>query len=246
MSASTPPLNPKLNLTLERDKQRTPLGFAVHRMINAGFVGRDQAAVRAHIDELAAEGVPAPPCVPMLFPVLRSALTTGGEVEVVGPKTSGEAECVLLLDGDNMYIGVGSDHTDRALEAVDMLASKQVCANIMGDVVWDYRDVADHWDDLVIESWTTEADGAEPRLYQRAPLATLLAPDEVCALVRARSHEDVSQGTVIFGGTVPIQGGQTIYGSDFRCVLRDPKRGRELACAYRVTVLDDLTTDVSQ
>ncbi len=223
---------------------RTPLRFIVNRMVNAGFVGRDQAAVRAHIDELAAEGIAPPPMVPMLFPVLRSALEVtddaGGVIEVIGDKTSGEAECVLLLDGERVYVGVGSDHTDRALEAADMLASKQVCPNVMGATVWDYADLADHWDELVIESWTAESEGGGEQLYQQGALGVLLSADEVLKLVRSRMPDGRTDGLVIFCGTVPIVGGRTIYGTRFRCGLRDPKFKRQIGCAYNVKRLDYL------
>jgi hypothetical protein len=243
----------ELALTLEDVKGgRTPLRFVVNRMVNAGFVGRDQAAVKAHIDELAAEGIAPPPMVPMLFPVLRSALavTDGADdkvsaIEVTGDRTSGEAECVLLLDGGRVYVGVGSDHTDRALEAADMLASKQVCANVMGATVWDYADLADHWDELVIESWTVGdeggAEGGGEQLYQQGALGMLLSADEVLKLVRSRMPDGCTDGLVIFCGTVPIIGGRTIYGRRFRCALRDAKLKRQIGCAYDVRLLNYLT-----
>lgn len=229
-----------LCLTVETDDGPRPLSFEMRRMINAGFVGRDQAAVKAHIDELAAEGIAPPPRVPMLFPVLRSALAVDDAIEVVGDRTSGEAEFVLLVDRDGLYVGIGSDHTDRALEAVDMLASKQVCANVLGSRVWPYEAVVDHWDDLLIESWTAGDDGREAP-YQSAALSKLLSAEDLLALVRSRWGAPAEAGTVIYGGTVPILGGRTIFGRTFRCELRDPVRGRSIQCAYVVERLDDLT-----
>ena len=49
------------------------------------------------------------------------------EVVVVGDKTSGEAEFVLVYSGAELYVGVGSDHTDRGLERLSVSRSKQVC-----------------------------------------------------------------------------------------------------------------------
>jgi hypothetical protein len=184
----------------------------------------------------------------MLFPVLRSALQVTGAghddaIEVTGDKTSGEAECVLLLDGGRVYVGVGSDHTDRALEAADMLASKQVCPNVMGATVWDYADLAAHWDELVIESWTVGAGGGAEQLYQQGALGMLLSAEQVLTLVRSRMPDGCMDGLVIFCGTVPIVGGRTIHGSRFRSRLRDAKLNRHIGCAYAVRRLDYLATD---
>src|SRR5262245_60468650 len=98
-----------LNLTLHADGGQTPLAVAVRRMVNAGYVGRNQDAVRAHVEELAREGVPPPSAVPVLFPVMLDKLTTAERIEVIGPHTSGEAEYVLLLVNGEVYVGVGSD-----------------------------------------------------------------------------------------------------------------------------------------
>ena len=53
-----------LSLTLETDGHLVPLDFPVRRMVNAGYVGRDQATVRAHIEEMRHLGIPAPTTVP--------------------------------------------------------------------------------------------------------------------------------------------------------------------------------------
>ena len=37
------------------------------------------------------------------------------------------AELVVVMDGDETFVTPGSDHTDRVLEAVDIVASKGVC-----------------------------------------------------------------------------------------------------------------------
>jgi hypothetical protein len=41
---------------------------------------------------------------------------THDDVEVVSPTTSGEIEYVLLRDGRDMWVTVGSDQTDRDVE----------------------------------------------------------------------------------------------------------------------------------
>jgi hypothetical protein len=49
-----------LELRVIRGDFSTPLTFRVQRMVNAGYVGRDVDAVKAHIEELRREGVPPP------------------------------------------------------------------------------------------------------------------------------------------------------------------------------------------
>jgi hypothetical protein len=88
----------KINLNLIKKSGATPIQFEIKRVVNAGYVGRDQKAVRAHIEELKKEGIAPPPSVPMLFPVFCSAVVTDSEIETVEDKTSGEVEFVLLLE----------------------------------------------------------------------------------------------------------------------------------------------------
>ncbi|MCC7409143.1 MAG: DUF2848 family protein [Phycisphaeraceae bacterium] len=231
----------RLELTLAAAGSRTPVTFDVRRVVNVGFAGRDQDAVLAHIRELAEEGVPAPPMVPMLFPVLRSSLTTGPKIEVAGERNSGEVEFVLLVEGDHLWVGVGSDHTDRALEATDMLASKQVCANVLGGEVWDYRELEDHWDELVLESWVGGDGASAGQPYQKSAVSALMSPGDLLAFVKSKMPDGDVDGLVLFGGTVPVLGGKTVYGGPFRCALRDPRRGRELSCGYEVKLLNYLS-----
>lgn len=229
-----------LELTVISESCRTFLRFTVRRMVNLGFVGRDAAAVTAHVKELGREGVPPPPSIPMLFPVLQHNITTKNRVEVVSNKTSGEAEFVLLLAGDAIYVGVGSDHTDRALESQNMLNSKQVCPNVLSKEVWNYQDVKGHWDDILIRSWVRPEPEKDEILYQQAPLATILSAPHIIDLVKSRIPDGKHNDLVIFSGTVPVLAGKTIYGSHFRCALTDPHLNRSLTCDYEIVKLDYL------
>jgi hypothetical protein len=229
----------RLNLTVvNQDATTVPLAFEVRRMVNAGYVGRDQNAVRAHIEELAREGIAPPPSIPMFFPVLCRNITTDQRIEVVESRTSGEAEFVLLLEEDRMYVGVGSDHTDRSLEAVSMLNSKQICPNIVSREVWDFQEIKGHWDDLLLQSWVKPASNAEPILYQKAPLAKILSATEILALVESKMTDGQCDGLVIFSGTIPVLTKEMICGTHFRCELTDPHLKRKLTCCYDIVKLD--------
>ncbi len=76
----------KLDLVLENKQERRQLTFNYSRMINAGYVGKNQEEVRRHIEELAAKGIPGPKSIPVLFPVVCHALTTDSVIEVYGTR----------------------------------------------------------------------------------------------------------------------------------------------------------------
>ena len=87
----------KLKLELEDSSGTRPLDVVVSSMINLGYVGRNEAAVRHHIEELAKEGVPPPASIPMKIPMPLSALSLDTEIDVASDKTSGEVEAVFVF-----------------------------------------------------------------------------------------------------------------------------------------------------
>jgi hypothetical protein len=176
----------------------------------------------------------------MLFPVLSNNVTTAGKIETIERKTSGEVEFVLLIRGETILVGIGSDHTDRRLETVDLIKSKQACPNVLGGTVWEFEEVRGHWDNLVMESWVrlNSADKWTP--YQSASVAAILPPLQVMELVRSRICDSRMDGMLIFSGTIPIQDGNVVYGSGFRCALTDPILKRSLHCTYDIVHLDYL------
>src|SRR5690606_30439461 len=80
---SPPPNRSHMNaFTIEFDIDGTgPVAAGIERAIIAGYTGRDRASVQAHIDELAAIGIPPPPQVPMFYPIPRELLTNDAAVE---------------------------------------------------------------------------------------------------------------------------------------------------------------------
>src|SRR5258708_17004715 len=104
-----------------------PRRIEIPPLIVAGWTGGDKAAVEHHIAELAAIGVKRPRIVPCFYRVGANLLTTTGAVEVVGEDSSGEVEFVLVSAPEGLYVGVGSDHTDRKVEAYGVTVSKQTC-----------------------------------------------------------------------------------------------------------------------
>jgi hypothetical protein len=229
------------HLELETLKGNRPLSFRYQRMVNAGYVGKNQDEVRRHIEELAAKGIPGPSSTPTLYPVVLNALTTEDEIQVYGDSSSGEVEYVLLVkDANEVYVGLGSDHTDRFLEEVDIPRAKQICPNIMSRIVWPLAEVAEHWDELFMSSNVTH-NGDRIR-YQEGRLGLLLNPAELMEFVSGKLGGDLTE-TVIFSGTLGMLGGEFIYGERFFAELADPRLNRRLEVDYRVARLDYLTVD---
>jgi len=130
---------------------------AIDTLVVAGWTGRDEAALRHHIEELAAIGVPQPSSVPVFYRISVANLTQADSIEVLGTDTSGEAEPVLVSLPDGIWVGLGSDHTDRKAETVGIALSKQLCAKVVGRALWRLEEIADRWDRLMLRSFATIA-----------------------------------------------------------------------------------------
>lgn len=206
--------------------------FRVSRMYNLGSATRDAQVAVHHQEEVAAAGVriafdvPAP----RIYPIAPHALTTADLVEVHGSRTSGEVEIVLVVAEDDIYVGVGSDHTDRDLERVSIVYSKQTCPNVLAPRLWRLSDVAAHWDQCVLESWV---DG---RPYQRTPAGTFLSPEDLLAVLRERANPP-AHGVVLYAGTIVALDGRLDYGSTWSFRLHDPVLDREIAHTYELAGL---------
>jgi hypothetical protein len=209
--------------------------FALDRVFNAGYSGRDEEAVQAHIDELVEEGLSAPEEVPVLYELAPyTLLVDPDEVSVVGPDTSGEAEFGLLRTGEETYVVAASDHTDRDLETESIPKSKQVAPNVVSERAWRFDDVRDHWDDVELRAWNTR-DGERER-YQATTLEEILPPEAILDIVRER-HESPLHGAAVLSGTVATVSGEVFPGSRFEVELHDPVLDRTLSVGYDVDVL---------
>lgn len=207
------------------------IDFSPERVIIAGYTGRNQEETRAHIRELEKQGIPTPAEIPAIFRTTLDRLTTDSEIEVVGDHTAGEAEVVLLVKGGDLWIAVGSDHTDRKLETIDIPASKQVCPKPVSADVWRYADVRERWDSLVLRSWVGDSGRDVP--YQDGRMSALLRPEDLIALLKRRLGNAV-ENSAIYTGTIPLIGGKFAHKPFFTAELLDESTGRTLACAYGV------------
>ena len=207
---------------------------AIKSLVIAGWTGRNVAALEQHIKELEAIGVARPKSVPVFYRVAASLLTTDPEIEVMGERSSGEVEYVLYARDDGMWIGVGSDHTDRKAETIGVTLSKQMCAKPVGAQLWRYEDVAKHFEKLVLRSFAHLK--GERRLYQQGSVATMRPPEE---LIRLYNNEtSLAPGTAMFCGTLAVHGG-IVPAEAFEMELEDPVLGRKLAHTYRIVPLPE-------
>jgi Protein of unknown function (DUF2848) len=205
-------------------------------LVIAGWAGRDPAAIQAHIDELAALGVAPPSPTPCFYRLAAGLLTQDDTIHVLGAHSGGEVECVLLDSPLGTLVAIGSDHTDREVEAYGVAVSKQVCAKPLGCDAWLYADVAAHWDQLTMHSWLTGADG-ERRLYQSGAVNGLLEPADLWR--RFSGAAALPAKSAMFGGTLAVHGAIAAMssGDAFELELHDPVLGRTLKHRYSVASL---------
>ena len=221
-----------LSFVVEGLQGSEALVFDVDRLVCCGWSGRDPAALQAHIDELAQLGVPPPTRVPIYMNLSTCLLTQNSEMQVVSCTTSGEVEFVLLCRGEDWWVTVGSDQTDRVIETHSIVASKQMCGKYVARTCWPYTEVAAHWDRLVLRCWTTT--GSNRSLYQEAPLASVLSLE---ALVRGLPDGPFGAGgAVLYSGTIATRAGLS-YAQGYEVELSDPVLGRSIRGSYRVTTL---------
>jgi uncharacterized protein DUF2848 len=212
----------ELRLTLDSDET----SVAIDTVIVAGWTGRDREAVEKHMAELEAVGVPRPSSAPVFYRVSASRLTTAPVVESTDA-SSGEVEPVLLQHGGELWVGAGSDHTDREVETYSVAVSKQLCDKPIAREFWRHEQVASHWDELVLRSWI---DGDV--LYQEGALSNLIEPEELAS----KANPPLADGTLMFCGTLAAIGGIR-HAAEFRYELADPVLGRSIGSSYTLRSL---------
>jgi Protein of unknown function (DUF2848) len=210
----------------------TPLTLAIDQAVIAGWTGRDPVARDKHIAELEAIGIARPASTPIYYRVAARRLTTADSIEVSGPDSSGEVEFVLIGWQGRIFVGAGSDHTDRKVEAYSVTVSKQMCDKPIASVLWEFEDVIDHWDQMILRSFAL-IDGARV-LYQEGTLDSMLPVAEL--IQRGFGDAALPDGCAMFGGTFAAKGGIR-PASRFEFELEDPVLKRVIQHGYDVVTL---------
>jgi hypothetical protein len=221
-----------LAFTVDAQDTTTPLTLAIDQAVIAGWTGRDPVARDKHIAELEAIGIARPASTPIYYRVAARRLTTTDSIEVSGGDSSGEVEFVLIGWQGRIFVGLGSDHTDRKVETYSVTVSKQMCDKVMAPVLWELEDVIDHWDRMILRSFAW-IDGARV-LYQEGTLDSMLSVKELIA--RGFGDKGLPDGCAMFGGTFAAKGGIR-PASRFEYELEDPVLGRSIKHAYDVVEL---------
>lgn len=222
-----------VRLTFSSEDKGGDIGASVTSLVIAGWTGRDPAAMEAHIVELEKLGVKRPASTPIFYRGAASLLTQAGEIEVVGEHSSGEVEPVIVSLPDGLWLGVGSDHTDRKVETVGITISKQMCAKPVSKRLWRFSDVSGRWDQLLVRSFATR--NGKRTLYQEGPLAKMRHPDDLIARYLGAAAA-LPVGTVMFCGTLAVHG--EIAGADlFELEIEDPIAKRKITHQYVTHIL---------
>lgn len=223
----------RLKFRFTSEKGSEDRDVEVGNLVIAGWTGRDKAAMEAHIKELEAIGVPRPKRTPCFYRAAASQLTTANAIQVLGEHSSGEVEFFLLALEDGLWVGVGSDHTDRKVETYGVAVSKQMCAKPVSPELWRLDELAGHWDDLQLRSTISNQGRAEA--YQDGNVITMLPPQELMTLYEPETGK-LNPGTLMFCGTLAVKGGVRMAEA-FKGELHDPVLDRTLACEYKITTL---------
>jgi Protein of unknown function (DUF2848) len=221
-----------LTFTIDAEDTTTPLTLAIDQAVMAGWTGRDPAARDKHIAELEAIGIARPATTPIYYRVSARRLTMADVIEVCGSDSSGEVEFVLIGWQGRIFVGLGSDHTDRKVETYSVTVSKQMCDKPIASVLWELEEVIDHWDRLILRShaWI----GGKRELYQEGTLDAMLPVPEL--LARGFEGGKLPDGCAMFGGTFAAKGGIR-PASRFEFELEDPVLKRGIRHAYDVIEL---------
>lgn len=203
----------------------------VKHLLNAGYAGREQDEVQAHIAELAELGVPGPSTTPALYPVSTYLAQQTSEVRVQHDRTSGEAEWALVITDDGVLLTVACDHTDRDLEVHGVAWSKNASPDILGHKAWRLDDVRDRLDQITLKGWVGTGETPDT-LIQDSTLGALLTPDYWLDVLKDRGL--AQPGTVLISGTVAMRGGIDQFARSWKVEMTDPATGDNINAQYVV------------
>ncbi len=216
-------------------KLTTAAGSRIERVtldtaIVGGWSGRDMEALQHHIDELAKIGVKPPDKTPMFYRVGVSRLLVADQIQVIGDGSSGEVEYVLMQHRGELWVGAGSDHTDRVFEHMGITVAKQLCDKPLASEFWPLSEVEDHWDRLRLFAVILE--NGEDVVYQDGSVSGLLSPTEMLRHL-AEDGGAMADGVLLFGGTCGATG-DVRFSPQFRFELVDPVLDRTIRHCYEV------------
>ncbi|MCI7121338.1 MAG: DUF2848 domain-containing protein [[Ruminococcus] gnavus] len=220
------------NFCVDEKQGKKNIDMKCEHVYVVGYSGRNTEMVKKHIKELQDQlGAIPPEHVPEIYDCPVDILAQKEEIECSGNQTSGEIEFVIVIADGEIYIGAGSDHTDRLLEGKSVLNAKLACPKVIGKDLWKYDEVKEEWDKIQMSSWQKK-DG-EKTHYQEGTTENVLPVEKILQILQDRGRN--IENSVIFSGTVPLLG-QYCYGDEFEGTIKDLKFDRELTVRYSIEV----------
>lgn len=212
-------------------KEKKELELIPEHVYVVGYSGSNKEKTYAHIKELEEQLNVAPPKqIPTIFEVSKELLAQDKNLYFVDDMTSGECEYVILVKNGEMYIGLGSDHTDRRLESLSVPKAKQICLKPISEDFWKYDEIKDHFKKIKLNA---KSDGKD---YQIGSLSDIMSVEEILKELNERIGE--IDNSIIFSGTVPLVGGYE-YGENFYLELVDEVLDRKISFDYDINVIKD-------
>jgi hypothetical protein len=207
--------------------------FTPKSLVIAGFTGKNRLAAKAHLEELSRKGIAVPGKVPSFYLADPNMITLADSIEVETRESSGEVEPVLITTMGKRYIAVGSDHTPRDLERKSIPDSKRACQKPVSRHVFELEYVLEEWKNLELSSQVTR-NGITAE-YQHGPISSLMDIDSIISDL-LDSQKINLDNSVIFLGTIPLLGGEFIFGEHYYMQLRHPLTGKKLSLSYDVKI----------
>lgn len=207
--------------------------------VAAGYTGRDQKAVQAHIKELEDLGIPVPKKIPSMYWIDPERVSTKKTLYVIGNKTSGEIEFFLAKDKiGELYVTIASDHTDRETEKDSVSKAKQLCSKIIAENCWKVADIRDHWDKIIINLKIKANNNSSEILYQEGHLGDIITPEKLEEMCEQDKPEE--KGNIaILSGTLPLISDETLFAKIYKLTIFDPILNRKIEHTYKVIILPD-------
>ncbi|MDD5544284.1 MAG: DUF2848 family protein [Acidobacteriia bacterium] len=221
-------------VSLENDHKRT-VRFDPVFLLCAEFSGRKEQLAE---EQRASTQGPDPARghkTPQFFPISPQLLTNADKIIVNGKRTSGEVEYVALKFEGEIYITVGSDHSDRSLESSAFSKSKQVCPKVVAHQMILHRELRPYPDELRLSSHVQSMD--RKVLYQSASVADLM---RLGSLLRSCPLNLDFEGAVLFSGTIPTIADIPVFSPHFYFQLEFPRYQFTIAHDYAVETLPEV------
>ena len=200
----------------------------INRLFMAGYTGRSEEAVKRHIAEMAQKGVSPPTKTPAYHPVMPCLLSQSQKLEVCGRDTLPEVEFVIFGWQGRLFVTVGNDQYDVEMERVgELQRSKNLAQKPISKFAWPLEDVEDHWDELQLKMY------AGGILVQSGPVSEIMRPESLV------SSASITDGTMVFSGTVPFVAPLDDRIDTFVICLTDPVKGRALTHEFKRDVVEE-------